>query len=133
MKPLRILWTGTRELADAQPVRHAVLVLLSDDRLARRVERDGWVWVHGAARGLDSLVERTAAEFKAQTEPHPADWDAHGKAAGIMRNAEMAEFGADLCLAFPCPRSVGTWDMIRRAVTAGIPVRIYPVLHEVKG
>jgi hypothetical protein len=84
------------------------------------------VWVHGAARGLDSLVDSLAAEFNARTEPHPADWDNHGKRAGIMRNAEMAEAGADLCIAFPMPSSRGTWDMIRRAADAGIPVRIYP-------
>jgi len=30
----------------------------------------------------------------------------------------------DLCLAFPSPGSIGTWDMIRRAARAGIRVRV---------
>lgn len=43
----------------------------------------------------------------------------------MIRNQEMADRGADLCLAFPGPESVGTWDMIRKARAAGIPVHIH--------
>jgi hypothetical protein len=35
----------------------------------------------------------------------------------------MVDLGADLCLAFPMPRSRGTWDCVRRAKKAGIVVR----------
>lgn len=131
MKPLHILWTGSRYVTDLQVVRRAALAVIHSVTAERTRTGGGWVWVHGAARGLDSLVDRAAAEFGAVVERHPADWDAHGKAAGVMRNAEMAELGADLCLAFPLagPRALsrGTWDMIDRAAAAGIPVRIYPV------
>ena len=77
--------------------------------------------VHGAAPGADSLAARIASEMGLATEAHPADWNAYGKSAGPRRNQEMADGGADLCLAFPGGR--GTADMIRRADAAGIPVK----------
>lgn len=75
-------------------------------------------------------------------ERHPADWPRcgplcpndggrHRRArngasycplAGHARNQKMADAGAIACLAFPTPRSRGTWDMIRRAEAAGIVV-----------
>lgn len=55
------------------------------------------------------------------TEPHPADWSTHGKAAGPIRNQQMADARADLCLAFPGGKGIS--DMVRRAERAGIPVR----------
>jgi len=48
-----------------------------------------------------------------------ANWSAHGKAAGPVRNAEMARY-AERCILFPGGR--GTASMRREAVKAGIPV-----------
>jgi len=61
-----------------------------------------------------------------EAEPHPADWERHGRAAGPIRNQEMADAGADLCIAFPYGIGKGTYDMIERARKAGIPVEINP-------
>jgi hypothetical protein len=36
----------------------------------------------------------------------------------------LDDFEPDLVLAFPTKNSVGTWDMIRRARKAGVPVEI---------
>lgn len=55
---------------------------------------------------------------------YPADWDAHGKAAGPIRNREMAQAGADLCLAFPLGESRGTWNCVNECKKAGIPVKV---------
>jgi predicted Rossmann-fold nucleotide-binding protein len=44
--------------------------------------------------------------------------------AGHYRNQEMADTGADLCIAFPGGR--GTADMVRRAAAAGIEIRRVP-------
>jgi hypothetical protein len=55
---------------------------------------------------------------------HPADWDQHGKAAGPIRNREMAQAGADLCLAFPLGESRGTWNCVNECKKAGIPVKV---------
>jgi hypothetical protein len=62
-------------------------------------------------------------------ETHPAEWYPNGtydKAAGPKRNQRMVDKGACVCLAFPTEKSVGTWDCIKRANRAGIPVRIIP-------
>lgn len=80
----------------------------------------------GCPDGADLLARRVAAEFGMPVETFPADWKKHGRAAGPIRNQEMADAGADLCLAFPSAgRSTGTWDMIRRACAAGIDTHIY--------
>ena len=79
-----------------------------------------YVLVHGSARGADDLAAQVWLEWRGRTEPHPADWEAHGKVAGFIRNEEMAKLGADVCVAFPGGR--GTEDMVRRAKNYGIPV-----------
>lgn len=51
----------------------------------------------------------------------PADWAAHGRSAGPLRNARMlAEFKPDVVIAFKGSR--GTQDMVSRAEAAGIRV-----------
>lgn len=54
-----------------------------------------------------------------------ADWKAHGKAAGPIRNAEMARY-AERCILLPGNR--GTASMRREAMKAGIPVVEAPVV-----
>jgi Protein of unknown function (DUF2493). len=53
-----------------------------------------------------------------------AAWDDFGKAAGPIRNREMAQAGADLCLAFPLGESRGTWNCVNECKKAGIPVEV---------
>lgn len=77
-------------------------------------------------------VDRTAREWasitpRARVEPYPAQWHRHGRKAGPIRNQEMVDSGAEICLAFPSPSSKGTWDCLKRAALAGIPGRVYPV------
>lgn len=55
---------------------------------------------------------------------HSADWEKHGRAAGPIRNREMAQAGADLCLAFPLGESRGTWNCVNECKKAGIPVKV---------
>ena len=87
------------------------------------------MFVHGACpSGVDWIVRDYCLRMGWMQDPHPADWEKHGKAAGPMRNQRMVDRGAGLCLAFPTAESRGTWDCIRRAVAAGIETRIYPEL-----
>lgn len=76
--------------------------------------------VHGAARGADTLAGMLAEQYGWNVEAHPADWDTHGRAAGVIRNQQMLDTGIDHVVAFPGGR--GTADMVRRAQRAGVPV-----------
>jgi hypothetical protein len=85
---------------------------------------------HGGAKGADLLAATWAVARNALRRDvpriiiheFPADWDAHGKAAGPLRNQRMIDEGKpDLVVAFP--GGSGTADCVRRARAAGIPVQ----------
>lgn len=79
------------------------------------------VVIHGAASGADSEAMIWAQGCGRKHAPFAADWRAHGKAAGPMRNQRMIEVGRpELVVAFPGGR--GTADMVSRAERAGIEV-----------
>jgi hypothetical protein len=118
---LRVLITGSREWQDRDVIRQALLSIAS----VHGIPAHNVTVVHGAARGADRIAAEEAAHLGMVVEAHPADWDTHGKAAGVIRNAEMVKLGADICLAFPLGKSVGTQDCLRRAKRAGIAVIDY--------
>lgn len=113
---MRILITGYREWSDDCTVYEALRHYASLHDPAEITV------VHGAATGADTLADRAARRLGMLTEPHPADWQAHGKWAGPKRNKEMVALGADVCLAFPAANSRGTLGCMREARDAGIPV-----------
>lgn len=67
--------------------------------------------VSGGAQGADSLGEQYAAEFNLPLKIFPADWGKHGRAAGPIRNKQMAEY-ADCLIAVWDGNSRGTKNMI---------------------
>lgn len=78
--------------------------------------------IDGGARGADWMASSWALENGVLSRTYRADWNAHGKAAGPIRNQRMLDEGKpDLVVAFPGGR--GTADMVRRARQAGIPVQ----------
>lgn len=87
--------------------------------------------VSGGAPGVDTMGERFAAAFGIPVKRFRADWDRHGKAAGPIRNREMAEY-ADALLAIRKGDSPGTRDMIAQATKRGLKVHIYDVPFERK-
>ena len=108
----RLLITGSRDWSDRRAIRWALLL------------RGPGTVVHGAARGADRIAGQIGAELGWPVEAHPADWR-RGRGAGHLRNQAMVDLGADLCLAFPLPGSRGTWDCVRRANAADIPVVVW--------
>ena len=79
--------------------------------------------VSGKARGADSLGERYAKENNLPIAEFPPDWDTHGKKAGFLRNADMADY-ADGCVVFWDGVSKGTQHMINLAKEKGIQLAI---------
>lgn len=118
----RILITGSRNWSFVDGIGFAII---DHEPGWNAGERLPCVIVHGAARGADTIAANWAEKWQLNAEAHPADWKKHGKAAGPIRNQEMVDLGADVCLAFPTEGSIGTWDCVRRAKKAGIPVFVY--------
>ena len=120
----RVLVTGSRTWADEESIRGA----LEDVHvgLAYGEKPSSIVIVHGAAKGADAIADRVARELGYTVEEHPANWERDGRGAGVIRNANMVNLGAVLCLAFWDGHSRGTAHCIAKAVRWGIPVRIVP-------
>jgi YspA, cpYpsA-related SLOG family len=122
---MRVIVTGSRGWTDRGRIT---------DRLAL-LNPEGCVIVVGydperdRPRGVDRIAYQEAQKLGLLVEPHPANWDLHGKAAGFIRNEDMAALGADLCIAFWDGRSTGTYDMMTRAKSRGITVEVVPNLQ----
>jgi hypothetical protein len=116
----RILVTGSRAWKDRLAIAQALVEVINERGLPITI-------VHGGnQRGADQIVDDIARSVGLMdVEVHPALWEKHGKAAGPIRNQEMVDAGADVCLAFPMGESRGTRDCMRRAEAAGIPVINY--------
>ncbi|WP_194819321.1 SLOG family protein [Nocardia sp. XZ_19_385] len=106
----RILVTGSRSWDNAVTIREAL----------QPYRTRGAVLVHGDAPGADRLAAKIWTTWGGQVEAHPANWDAHGKAAGYRRNEQMVRFGADICLAFIRDHSPGATHTVNLSTAAGI-------------
>lgn len=118
---MRLIIAGSRTCNDIDEVRAAVF--------AARAE---WDWcpitevVSGGAAGVDRFGEQLAREDGIPIKVFPADWNSHGKAAGPIRNREMAEYG-DALVAVWDGKSRGTKNMIDEAKAKNRPVYIHTI------
>ena len=67
--------------------------------------------VSGGARGADTLAKKYALEHNIPYKEFPADWNAFGNSAGIIRNKQMSEYG-DALVSFWDGESKGSKNMI---------------------
>lgn len=79
----------------------------------------------GMARGADTLGWQLGAHLGIPTSFFPAKWDEakneyERRVAGIKRNQEMIDKGAEALIALWDGHSTGTKDMIERAKKAGL-------------
>ena len=86
--------------------------------------------IEGGAKGADALGHAYAKERGIATKRFPAAWSLHGKAAGPIRNRQMAEYahksqdGKAMLIAFWDGSSRGTANMIKTAEGMGIDVNV---------
>lgn len=80
----------------------------------------------GRQRGADKLGEMFAREKHYPIIPFPPDWDRHGKAAGPIRNEEMAR-NADVLICFWDGKSKGTRNMIDNAKRYDLKVHVFRI------
>lgn len=128
---MRVIITGSRDWPEQR-----------DEVLYRDLEillRDSHVQVltvvHGAHwSGIDTYAASWCKQWvpmalflgkEVVSEPHPAKWNVLGRSAGPIRNQEMVDLGADLCIGYPIDlesRSSGTRDCMLKASQKLIPV-----------
>lgn len=115
---MRVMVTGSREWTDRETM-HAALLDVD-------AEAGVHVLVHGDAQGADHMASWLAVHMGWAVVPLPALVEVYGDwpECGPLRNAALVSTRPDICLAFPTLKSRGTWDAVRKARAAGIPVRI---------
>lgn len=114
---MKILVCGDRNWKNADVIR----------RVLHTIQHDVTLLVHGAARGADSLAAQEAENLHIPTKAFPADWDKHGKPAGVIRNITMfKETSPDLVIAFhdDLASSKGTKHMAQYAHSHNVRVMV---------
>ena len=82
------------------------------------------VVLSGTARGADKYGEEWAKRMSLPVEMFPTDWNRYGKAAGPIRNKQMAE-RAEALIAVWDGVSSGTKNMIDNANSLGLRVFVF--------
>lgn len=116
---IRILITGSRNFDDFNMMQYALEDVL--DCFPDAFPED-FIVVHGNARGADKISGYIARQLGMHVEVHNAQWNTYGKRAGIIRNTQMVNSGADICLAFPIGASKGTRHCMSLVEQANIPL-----------
>jgi len=111
----RVLITGSRIWNDPQMMGEAL----------SGVYEPGAVLIEGGAAGADTMAATIWKHLGGVIETHSADWVGLGRGAGFIRNQEMVDSGADICLAFIRAESSGATHCAHAAELAGIPTVRY--------
>lgn len=109
-----VLVCGSRNWSNVESIYNALYGMPKDT-----------IIINGACRGADNIAHFVAQDLHLECRDYPAKWDAHGKAAGPIRNQEMIDKEhPDLVIVFHenIKESKGTKDMCKRAKEQGIPV-----------
>ncbi len=112
---MKVIIAGSRDFTD-----YSLLCSFADQVLSGCGETE---IVSGGARGADSMGERYARDRGYGLKVFPAEWKKWGRAAGPIRNGQMADY-ADVLIAFWDGQSTGTRDMIRKAEEKGLRVHV---------
>lgn len=111
----KVIIAGSRDFTD-----YTLLKTKCDNILSNLTDV---VIISGKARGADSLGEIYAKERGYSIEEYPADWNQFGRAAGHIRNEEMAKNATHL-IAFWDGVSPGTKGMISLAKNYNLKIRV---------
>lgn len=78
---------------------------------------------------VDEHAHKEAIRLGYRTKVMPADWERHGKRAGILRNLEMLDENPAMVMAFHAHQSKGTAHTIREAYKRGIRIEVFTEEH----
>lgn len=118
---MRLIIAGSRDFEDYKLVRDSMNKIF--------VDRDtvGLTILSGGCAGADRLGEKLASVNGIPCIKFPADWKRYGKAAGPIRNEEMARFASEdkgMLVAFWDGLSKGTRNMIQTAKKYALEVHV---------
>ena len=113
----KVIVAGCRDFADYELLKEKCDFYLQNQK------PEDIVIVSDHASGADALGKHYAQERGYETEIYPADWKTNGRAAGPIRNAQMATV-ADALIAFWDGKSRGTKNMIDTATKRGLQVAV---------
>jgi hypothetical protein len=118
MSEFRVLVCGGRDYDN----RDRLFGVLDKALRAATLAGKAFTLVHGGARGADSLSGLWATTRQvSDVRVYQADWDAHKKAAGPIRNKKMlTESQPHVIIAFK--GGSGTAHMMKIGREAGVPV-----------
>src|SRR5690606_4428366 len=91
------------------------------EQISKILPKENLIIVSGAARGGDRLGENWAKENGVEVKQFPAEWDKHGKSAGMIRNKQMAEYATELLLIWD-GESKGSAHMKKEAEKRGLKI-----------
>lgn len=112
----KVIVAGSRTITDEEFLKRSIWSAIT---MFVTFSLSGIEIVSGGAKGVDKYGEKFAQETGMKCTVFPADWGAHGKAAGPMRNEQMAEY-ADALVAIWDGESRGTKHMIFTALKCGL-------------
>lgn len=110
---MTILICGSRNWVREPAVRDALICMPK-----------GALFIHGGcSTGADYIAHGLLKLWGLNVRVYQADWGKYGRSAGPIRNQRMLdENDVRIVVAFLRPNSLGTQDMMRRAMKKGIPV-----------
>ena len=108
---MKLIICGGRDYVLDDEDRHELDLLLDEHNITEVVS--------GGCQGADQGGEEWATDRRIHLTIIRANWRTHGKAAGPIRNQQMAEY-ADAVYAFPGGR--GTANMLHLAQKEGLKI-----------
>lgn len=107
-----MIWAivGSRDFKKLEAIEDFVRAIIKDGKCEGIVTGD--------ARGVDAEAKRVGELLGVPVRVFPADWQKHGKSAGVIRNSDIVA-AADRILAFWDGKSRGTMDTVRKARAVG--------------
>ena len=121
---MRVIIAGSRTITDLLELEKAITAsgIFLDNGSITEV-------ICGNAQGADEVGKLYAAFHNIPIKYFLPDWKAYGKAAGPIRNSQMAE-NADALILLWDGKSKGSQDMLNKANAKGLKVYVHLVPKE---
>jgi hypothetical protein len=119
---MKCVIAGSRKITNYDLIREAFTLCDWSDKITEIVS--------GKAKGVDTLGEEVAKEFGLKVKPFPADWDTHKRAAGPIRNEQMAKYTDIAIVVMIKGGSNGSRHMIHCMERKKKPVMVFEIIGE---